>query len=299
MKLRLIAIAACLALVFSVSAFATTDKATLEEGLRGSHVRQVQARLSQLGFYAGEIDGIFGDLTLAAVTAFQQMNGLTNDGVVGVDTAARLYAVDALSAAGIALPEPFEIRVSYGYNGPVVFLIQEHLAELGFYREQVDGKYGSATRQAVRDFQEASGIEADGIVGPDTWEQMFADVVTTQANDAAFTVVPFVALPGVTAPPLPIEPTSVPTEAPIRLDGGETGDHVLYVQQRLMQLGYFTGLADGRYGETTEQAVLAFQAANALQIDGIVGPETWDALQDVNAVVNPALTIQVSPTAAP
>ncbi|HSK69286.1 MAG TPA: peptidoglycan-binding protein [Candidatus Limnocylindria bacterium] len=295
MKKRLSLIAAILALALALAAVGSAEVVTIEEGLRGSHVRQVQARLSQLGFYTGQIDGIFGELTLEAVRAFQRMNGLEPDGVIGPDTAARLYALEALNSEGAVHPDVFEIRVGYGYNGPVVVVIQEHLTELGFYQAEVDGLFGSATRQAVRDFQVANGLQEDGIVGPDTWSVMFSDVIVSQANDPAFTVLPPSELPPVTQPAVPAEPTQAPTERPILLDGGAQGELVLYVQQRLAQLGYYAGEPDGRYGETTEQAVLLFQAANNLQIDGIVGPQTWAALQDVNAVPNPAL----APTAAP
>jgi hypothetical protein len=90
----------------------------------------------------------------------------------------------------------------------------------------------------------------------------------------------------VTTPPPPSPtPTPTPPSAPIvlpegvRLSAGSEGDDVVTVQQALAQLGYEVGEADGIYGPTTEAAVIAFQGAQGLTADGIVGAETLAALQ--------------------
>ena len=62
-------------------------------GTRGSEVTQIQTKLKQLGFYTGNIDGIFGLQTQKAVRSFQQSRGLTADGIAGKLT---------LSALGIS-----------------------------------------------------------------------------------------------------------------------------------------------------------------------------------------------------
>lgn len=59
---------------------------------------------------------------------------------------------------------------------------------------------------------------------------------------------------------------------------GLTGDHVRELEQRLKDLGFYTGAMDGVFGGGVESAVKSFQKANALQPDGIVGPQTWMAL---------------------
>ena len=53
-------------------------------------VRQKQCLLAYLGYYAGEIDGIWGDASRKATEAFQREHQLTADGVFGDDTAARI-----------------------------------------------------------------------------------------------------------------------------------------------------------------------------------------------------------------
>jgi len=62
------------------------------------------------------------------------------------------------------------------------------------------------------------------------------------------------------------------------LEVGSRGDDVAKVQRRLIQYGYMSGNADGRYGEKTRDAVKLFQQRNGLEVDGKVGPATAAAL---------------------
>jgi len=59
---------------------------------------------------------------------------------------------------------------------------------------------------------------------------------------------------------------------------GSTGAAVSQIEQRLIELGLYTGSVDGVYGGGVRSAVLSFQRSNGLSADGIVGPATWDAL---------------------
>ena len=59
---------------------------SIKYGMRGDNVRVLQKLLSEKGFYVGEIDGIFGKMTLQATTDFQSSNGLIADGVANKDT---------------------------------------------------------------------------------------------------------------------------------------------------------------------------------------------------------------------
>jgi len=70
---------------------------------------------------------------------------------------------------------------------------------------------------------------------------------------------------------------TTPPPAPM-LGPGSSGPAVLALQQRLTALGYWLGTPDGSFGDSTEQAVYAFEKAAGLSRDGIVGPATYAAL---------------------
>ena len=62
------------------------------------------------------------------------------------------------------------------------------------------------------------------------------------------------------------------------LEVGSRGGDVTAVQKKLIQWGYLSGTADGRYGEKTRAAVVSFQRKNGLAADGRVGPATAAAM---------------------
>lgn len=64
---------------------------------------------------------------------------------------------------------------------------------------------------------------------------------------------------------------------------GSVGEDVKYVQETLQRLGYDIGSsgADGKFGKKTEAAVKAFQQDNGLSADGVVGPMTYQKLEEV------------------
>ncbi len=71
---------------------------TLRRGDQGSAVEELQQRLAELHYFAAEVDGNYGERTVAAVKAFQEKNDLTADGVAGSATLSRLYSDDAVEA---------------------------------------------------------------------------------------------------------------------------------------------------------------------------------------------------------
>lgn len=64
----------------------------LRYGSRGAAVRNLQSRLTSLGYWCGSVDGVFGNLTRQAVYAIQKAAGVSVDGVVGPVTWGKLDA---------------------------------------------------------------------------------------------------------------------------------------------------------------------------------------------------------------
>jgi peptidoglycan hydrolase-like protein with peptidoglycan-binding domain len=122
-------------------------------------VRAFQRRLRADGIDPGPVDGRFGPSTEAAVRRFQAAHGLVADGVVGPRTASALRAPVALGpGAGTDFP----------HGSPRVRSLQRHLRRAGVDPGPVDGRFGPRTEGAVRRFQRARGLAADGRVGPRT-----------------------------------------------------------------------------------------------------------------------------------
>lgn len=79
---------------FAVTPYVQT--AVLKQGATGGEVKELQRRLKQWGYYSGEVDGVYGPATVAAVKYFQRKNGLTADGVAGKSTFAALGMNDSV-----------------------------------------------------------------------------------------------------------------------------------------------------------------------------------------------------------
>ena len=153
-----------------------------------------------------------------------------------------------------------------GATGEAVTRLQNRLKELGYYTGTVDGQFGPGTRTAVTLFQQQNSLQADGVVGPDTNEVLYS----------------FSAKPAITP-----EPTAVPTPTP---DTTSTAA----VQQRLKNLGYYTGTVDGLSGPGTKKAIALFQQQHSLDDDGIYGPATAAVLFS-----DKAHPVQTTPTPDP
>lgn len=71
----------------------------LREGCRGQDVAQLQTRLNSLGYWCGNVDGIFGPKTKNAVMSFQKAKGLKVDGIVGPQTLSALWGASTNTAS--------------------------------------------------------------------------------------------------------------------------------------------------------------------------------------------------------
>ena len=134
-----------------------------------------------------------------------------------------------------------------GSQGNFVYLLQFILNQYG-YNLSVDGIFGTRTLNAVRDFQRNNSLSVDGLVGNNTWKTLL------------------------TLSPYPL------------LKQNSRGAYVTFLQQLLESNLYPVGGIDGIFGTRTLNAVRAFQQANGLTVDGIVGNNTWNALTNLNTL---------------
>ena len=89
----------CLALAALIAAgtllaalIPAAEAATYKKGSSGAVVSQIQTKLKNWGYYAGDVDGIYGSATERAARTFQRKNGLTADGIAGPQTIAKIDA---------------------------------------------------------------------------------------------------------------------------------------------------------------------------------------------------------------
>lgn len=245
----------------------------LRQGSSGSAVEQLQFWLSDLAQYdnrlpALTVDGSFGAATTRAVRAFQSARGLTSDGVVGQTTWEALYAawIDAQSdIGGTAWPGT---ALRSGSTGMEVRLVQFWLRlAAGNYTAlptvTVDGSFGASTAAAVRAFQSAFGLTADGVVGRATWNKL-KEVALAVANRI-------------------VDANVAPGSYTTTVREGSSGTAVRAVQYYLRLLSaYYRDIpqvsVDGTFGAATKTAVTAWQRRAGLTADGVVGRLTWQSI---------------------
>ncbi|GMV32692.1 MAG: hypothetical protein AMXMBFR60_05210 [Chloroflexota bacterium] len=124
-----------------------------------------------------------------------------------------------------------------GDSGNEVYAIQCLLVHHG-QTPAVDGIFGNETQSEVEDFQTVKNLKEDGIVGPETWQNL---IVAVKQGD-----------------------TGPAVRAAQQLLKGKFGFNAVTV--------------DGIFGPVTAQAVKDFQSSKGIASDGIVGPITWQKL---------------------
>jgi len=139
----------------------TPDPATvtLRPGDRGTLVRQVQRRLSNLGYPVGYVDGVYGTNTQIAIELFMDAIGVTERNYITPSVRR------SLMASGAPEYDPY-MALTEGSRGRTVTYMQERLQELGYDPEKIDGSYGQLTIAAVALFQKDAGLEDEYFVTP-------------------------------------------------------------------------------------------------------------------------------------
>lgn len=263
----------------------------LRRGSKGIEVRLVQfwLRLAADKYStipAVTVDGNFGAGTETAVKAFQKLFGLTQDGVVGRATWAKLNEVGLAVANDLVdvgvKPGEFVRTLREGSSGTPVRALQYYLRLLSAYYDDVpsvtvDGIFGAATRRAVEAWQKHAGLTVDGIVGSKTWQSIY---------NAAQAI-----------------PRSGPVARNARIDPpqrtlrpGDTGPLVTTLSQTLAFLGSWMPeilpcTVTDTFTPALEATVRSAQTALDLTATGIVTAGDWAAFYQAAldfAEVNPA-----------
>jgi peptidoglycan hydrolase-like protein with peptidoglycan-binding domain len=218
----------------------------LKLGSVGDDVTVLQTLLSQLPpEIALPISGesAFGPKTKASVKKFQAYFDLKVDGQVGKNTFMYLGQITGACTFGART-----LRI--GKSGNDVKILQNRLAgNLKRYANVLgvpaDGYFGSKTQAAVKLFQTEKGLTADGIVAAKTFNKLY---VGTHYGGRILQA--------------------------DRADRNR-GYDVYFLQERLKNLGYYSGSLDGKFGPATEAAVKALQTAANIVVDGVVGSQTY------------------------
>lgn len=270
----------------------------LQSGSDGNQVIALQEALIELGYLRGTADGVYGSATAQAVIAFQQSNSLPTTGYADANLQALLFSGKPVNASGSkvdvkTLPALDGLNVTSGDKGIIVRSIQTKLKELGYYTGLISGTYDSATASAVKAFQTKNGLKSDGVCGANTQELLFGKGL---AASATATPTP---TPAPTLPPAMEKPKTT-------VRSGSKGNDAKLVQQRLIELKYLTGTADGNFGTKSVAALKAFQIKNGLTADGVAGTGTYEVLfsylalaADYVPLATPSVSASATNTAAP
>ncbi|SUP40085.1 Cell wall-binding protein yocH precursor [Veillonella criceti] len=140
--------------------------ADVGRGDRGSEVQLVQRLMITQGYLIDQADGIFGNNTEYAVSAFQKQMGLTATGRVDGDTLAAMKENNKLfAAAQQSRNVRNNVEVSrFGDRGRSVSDLQIRLASSGYSPGAIDGIFGDGTASALKRFQKANGLAVTGEV---------------------------------------------------------------------------------------------------------------------------------------
>ncbi|MBQ4075372.1 MAG: peptidoglycan-binding protein [Clostridia bacterium] len=269
--------------------------AYLQYGVNSKYVSLLKQALNELGFYSGAYTENFDSSLVSALKKFQKQNGIRQDGVATPEVQKLIYEGKPKNAKGkatnIRLLPPIEgYEMKLNDKGEAVVELQRMLRQMGHFDGVYSETFNSATQKAVKEFQKEHNLYVDGVVGAKTWRLLSALTAPTATPTPGNIYIP--------------APTNTPlTENNvIVMQNGTRGMAVTRLQERLVELGYYTITPDGIYNSDDIAAVKAFQRKNGVKIDGIAGLETQILLYSdaaLPATSAPLPVITAAPTLAP
>ncbi len=256
-------------------------------GSSGNEVRTVQVELNRIGSNYPAIpkivpaNGLYGESTAEAVRVFQGVFGLPQTGVVNKAT---WYQIKFIFAAVKGLAEltgeglrPSEVEQTFpedlrrGDYGQPVRTVQYYLNVIAYFNPEIpdgplDGVFGEVTEQQLLAFERFYGLTPDGVVDFRTWSLM-QDIYNNiiEGLPTGYEAGAAVLYPGYNITP------------------GMSNDDVRELQTYLSVIGQnYRDIPEipvtGYFGEETENAVRIFQQLFGLDVTGVVGAPTWDAI---------------------
>jgi peptidoglycan hydrolase-like protein with peptidoglycan-binding domain len=144
---------------------------TLQYKDKSANVTLLQNQLMDLGYLdIDEATDYFGPATEYAVKLFQRQYGLEQSGIADYETQVHLFADDAQ-----------KYTILTGTEGDDVKALQRQLIDLGYLASgKATGLYGDATTEAVKKFQKANKLSADGKTGEKTLDRIYSpDAIAT------------------------------------------------------------------------------------------------------------------------
>ena len=260
----------------------------LREGQINPNVELLQRRLNRISRNYPAIpkiyplDGVFGPSTTAAVKKFQEVFGLTPDGIVGPSTWYRVIYIyngikrlSELNSEGLTLSDistQYPFTLSLGSSGTGVTTLQYYLNYISRFIPTVpavaiDGVFGEETRSGVIAFQRAYGLTDDGVVGEVTWDRIY-DVYR-----GLIASIPTEFTEGVVVPYAGEALTLGSENAQVRL----LQEYLNFIAESYPSVPSVT--VDGVFGPATQRAVIAFQELFAVPGGrGVVTAPTWNAV---------------------
>lgn len=160
---------------------------------------------------------------------------------------------------------------------PKIKQAQNCLYNAEFSPGQIDGRIGWQTRKAIEDFQKANQLKITGYIDSQTWVKLRNYQQTDQSVSVALNYREEVEKEPPKESAVSAEQKERNTIEVIKLRL-KSIDGVKEIQTALKDAGVDTGPIDGKVGPKTKKAITDFQKSKNLNVDGVIGPKTWEKL---------------------